>query len=250
MPLDPALLDDTVRSVDCPFPMGRLYVPSQRGAHPGIVLLHGSEGGRLRFVDGTAVFLARAGFAALVLPYFGVPQTPPRLHRVELSKTVEALDWLRQCWWVKGRAVGLYGASRGAEHALFVASLVRAPRLLRAVAVHAPPATTWGAFDPFTRKSLYTPLGNKEPAWTLEGRPVPSGVALEIEQYEGPVFISHGTQDEIWPALFSRTLEQRLRQAGREVEVLYLEGEGHVPSPAVRAMLAERRLAFFRRHLG
>src|SRR5689334_16338515 len=97
--LDPALLDDAVRVVDCPFPQARLYVPGEPGAHAGILLLHGSEGGGARFVDGSAVFLARAGFAALVLPYFGVPGTPARLHRVELSNTVEALEWLRQCWW-------------------------------------------------------------------------------------------------------------------------------------------------------
>lgn len=67
---------------------------------------------------------------------------------VPLDRTVEALDALRALP-LCSRKVGLYGISRGAEHALLLASLMARDHvgtLPDAIAVHAAPDVVCGAF--------------------------------------------------------------------------------------------------------
>jgi dienelactone hydrolase len=60
-----------VREEECPFPGSHLYTPTAKGSHPGLVLLHGSEGARAGFTAYSAIRLASQGYAALALGYFG-----------------------------------------------------------------------------------------------------------------------------------------------------------------------------------
>src|SRR6202012_5706417 len=98
--------------------VGTFYLPSATGRFPGVLVLGGSGGG----IPGQrAEALAREGFAALALGYFGCEGRPEKLVEIPLEYFFGALDWLR------GRAEvsalpALVGSSRGGELALLIAA--------------------------------------------------------------------------------------------------------------------------------
>ncbi len=109
------------------FPGSYLFVPATPGAHPGIIALHGSGGGR--YTPGmmcNARLLASRGYATLAFCYFdcGADAMPEALSDVDLRRTYEAMLWLKRSPHVQGGPVVLSGASRGAEQAVLLASLL------------------------------------------------------------------------------------------------------------------------------
>jgi acetyl esterase/lipase len=247
-----------------------MYVPKTMEKRPGIVLLHGSEGGWSGWIHVTALKLAHAGFVAMPWPYsFGGNWAHAGdIHDISLDRTEAALAWLKNSAETSGR-IGLYGHSRGAEHALLLVSLMaqdNSPSLPAAVAVHSPSDVVVGAFvaNEWTPERLaQSPTGDTAEhetapvdgasrfAWTWRGisdRAKPDS-AIEIEQFAGPVFISHGEDDEIWPVDRTRRIEMRLRPAGREPEVHYYPGEGHTLSAAAENIQRPRLVDFFARTL-
>jgi hypothetical protein len=109
------------------FPGSYLFVPPTPGAHPGIIALHGSGGGR--YTPGmvcNARWLASRGYATLAFCYFdcGADAIPEALSDVNLRRTYEAMLWLKRSPHVQGGKVVLSGASRGAEQAVLLASLL------------------------------------------------------------------------------------------------------------------------------
>ena len=113
------------------------------------------------------------------------------------------------------------------NHASF--SLYGLPRA-RVSRMHAPSDTIVGAFI----ANDFQPSGDSppicfEPAWRWRGasdtlRP---RAPIEIERYDGPLFISHGEDDSLWTVGRTKRLESRLRAAGRAPEVHIYKGEGH-----------------------
>ncbi len=76
------------------FPGSHLFVPSAPGPHPGIVMLHGSGGGR--YTPGwmcVARHYASWGYATLAFCYFdcGDDRIPEALADVDLRRTYDAL---------------------------------------------------------------------------------------------------------------------------------------------------------------
>jgi len=243
-----AATNGVVREQECPFPGSHLYTPSAPGSHPALVVLHGSEGASAGFTAYSAIRLASQGYAALAFGYFGEKGLAPTLARVDLGRAILAARWLRESASVRGRPLALVGASRGAEQALLIASILRDTSLVAAVAVHAATSVVWGSWDP-TKFATVMEHGQTVAAWTHHGQPLPDAMPIAIESYAGPVFMSHGTKDTVWPSRYTEELAARLRAARRDVVVSYLEGEGHVPSPAAWARMSEQRLLFLRRTL-
>lgn len=221
------------------------YVKSARGwmmlapkgvaKAPGVVLLHGSGG---RFSGWTyleAYDLAASGFVAMPFGYSvgGDVWFAGDIVDVDLYETALAIRALRRHPAVDGR-VGLYGVSRGAEHALLLAGLMAgdpeaAPDLPDAVAVHAPSDVVVRAFvaDRFHPK-VNAPDDDRL-AWTWKGSTegLAEGTPIPIERYPGPLHISHGEKDELWEVGRTRRLEARLLAAGRAPEVDYYPEQGH-----------------------
>lgn len=102
--------------------LGWGYGPPGEGPFPAIMLLHGSEGSRSGMIYRTAAVLAAHGFLAMAFPYSNGKNSGDIID-VPLDRTAEALSSLR-AWSIAGTKVGLYGISRGAEHALLLASLM------------------------------------------------------------------------------------------------------------------------------
>lgn len=120
-----------VRAIYTPF-KGVLFVPNDGKPHPGILLLHGSEGGLNSITKLEAQALAAQGYAAFAFCYAGcwtgaeadVYRPNHETIDVDLERTRDALTWLAKSEFVGGRKVGIYGVSRGAEQALLLASLL------------------------------------------------------------------------------------------------------------------------------
>jgi poly(3-hydroxybutyrate) depolymerase len=165
------------------FPIGRERV----GA---VIVLHGSEGGANGNARFRAHWLAQFGFVTLALPYSngGNQWHAGDIADVELDRTERAIAWLRGQNFSNGK-VGLAGYSRGAEHALLLATLMakdnpsQAPN---AVAVHAP---TDVVVRDFHSEGILPnrPTAFRQPrsAWSWRGSPAGLGVGVAIEKSSG-----------------------------------------------------------------
>lgn len=232
-----------------PFRGSRFFVPNDSLSHPGILILHGSEGGSQRFMWKDAEYFAARGYAVLAFCYFD-----KTLALRELEKTFEALAWLKNSPFVNGRKIAVYGFSRGAEQSLLIGELSATPGITvpDAILAHAPSdvvnhAWNWDWQDPkyWLNKSARfvgsqacgadprngpegKPMWKVQSAWTWKGVPLPVGERIKVENYRGPVFLSVGTADKMWPYQKTQRLEVTLHKAGRNPDVHYFAGEGHV----------------------
>lgn len=233
-----------------------LFAPDKPEPSPAILLLHGSEGGTSGWTSLEARSLASHGFVTFAYPYSkgGNPWHAGDIVDVELDNTREALEGLRSHDAVQGCKIGLYGVSRGAEHALLLTRLMaRDADALGpdAVAVHAPPDTICGGFV----SAGYLPVPQIwDPslrAWQWKGssEALTPTTPIEVERYPGPLYISHGVKDGVWTVECTRRLERRLLAAGRTPEIHYYEEEGHGFRPAAKNLQTRRLVDFFDRTL-
>ncbi len=248
--------------------LGHFYAPAGEGRHPALLLLHGSEGALGWLGHRDAATFAAHGYVALPLTYAvgGNPWIGGDIWNAPLDATEQAMAALRAHSRCNGR-LGVYGWSRGAEHALLATGLMAeagSPHLPDAVAAHAPPDLVHGAWrnlfyrhpeagDPIAPPPAWGFMEERVvaglPAWTWRGAPVPAGAAIPIEAFAGPVFLSVGEADELWPPEMAPRLAERLRAAGRDVELHSYPGQPHMPHPAGWNTHLENLLAFFDRTL-
>ncbi|GGB58442.1 hypothetical protein GCM10011316_33140 [Roseibium aquae] len=238
---------------------GTTYGPAGDGPHPAVLVLHGSEGGLSGWSHRSAAILAASGFLAYPHSYSvgGNAWNAGSIENVELERTVEALSALRSFEHCNGK-VAIYGVSRGAEHALLVASLMAKEELdgpPDAVACLAAPDVVCGAFDARTYRDPGDPgwqaWDPSRRAWTWRGRSddlLPT-TPIEVAAYPGPLFLGVGDGDRTWSPGMTRRLEARRVENGRPVEAHYYEGEGHVPGSAGENMHHELLIDFLGRTL-
>ena len=223
----------------------------------GIVCLHGSEGGWAGWNDLYCALLAAHGFVALSCNYTQNARwlTHPDIDDVPLEGTEAALSAMRQDVAPYGCGVGLFGISRGAEHALLLAQLLAedgSAEVPDAVAVHSPPDATWPAFIVSDFQTGQPWAGDDQrAAWSWRGgqdrtRP---GTLLGVNRPPYPVLIAQGTDDKTWDADMARRLVVRMTDAGQHPEAHFFEGEGHIFRAAARNRELELMTDFFGRHL-
>lgn len=238
---------------------GTTYGPPGAGPFPAVLVLHGSEGGWSGWSHRNAVLLAAHGFLAYPHGYArgGNAWNAGAIEDVPLDGTAAALKALRAFPHCSGK-VGLYGVSRGAEHALLLTALMAAEddaALPDAVAAHSPADVVCGAFDARRWRDKGDPGWQTwDPAarawsWRGSSENLKPTTPIEIERYGGPLLLSHGTNDDVWDVAMTRRLEERLRAAGRTPEVHYYEGQGHISDSDGENVHHERLLAFLDRHL-
>lgn len=238
--------------------LGPSYGPPGEGPFPTVMVLHGSEGAWSGHSHVTAVVLAAHGFLAVPFGYSvgGNLWNAGNILNVPLDRTAEALAALHEL--PISDKVGLYGVSRGAEHALLASSLMARdglPGLPDAVAVHAAPDVVCGAFVGATFRDSgdpgWRPWDPAQRAWTWRGSSedlLPTR-PIEIERYGGPVFLSHGMEDSVWSVAMTERLAERLRRSGRDPEVHLLKGQDHAPRGEDENAHHRRLLVFLLRTL-
>jgi dienelactone hydrolase len=230
-----------VQSVRPAFP-GYLYVPATPGPHPGILLLHGSEGGNGDFwtmpgepppptgeqgyVAKMARHFASLGFATYAYSYFHAEVTggyqhsaPKELANVDLNETARALAWFKRSPHVQGLSVGLWGGSRGAEHALILASLLSVSDVLPdAIIADAPSDFVYPGFSLEAAQAISSggPFPETFPAaWRIGDKPIEMYSAIEIEKIQAPMLIIYGAEDPVWgPHVNVFKLHERLTSHG------------------------------------
>lgn len=238
---------------------GSTYGPAGEGPFPAILVLHGSEGAWSGWSHRNAVILAAHGFLAFPFGYSkgGNPWNAGSIVDIPLDRTEEALSALQTCGFA-GPKVGLYGSSRGAEHALLLTSLMVRDGLTHlpdAVAAHSPSDVICGAFHAARWRDRGDPgwqvwdPAERAWAWRDESEELAPTTPIEIERYEGPLFLSHGTADTMWTVKMTQRLERRLREAGRRPEVHYYPDQDHMPDSATENEHHEHLISFFKRHL-
>lgn len=235
------------------------YSPPGQGPFPAILVLHGSEGGWAGWSHRNAAIFAAAGFLAVPFAYSrsGSFWYAGDIIDVPLDETEAAMAALRRQSLSNGR-VGLFGVSRGGEHALLLTALMArdgAAGLPDAVAVHSPSDVVCGGFDASVTRPWNDPRrASWDPAdlsWTWRGSTegLTPATPIEIERYAGPLMISHGTDDKVWTVDCTRRLDARLKSAGRAPEIHYYQGENHGLKPEAENLNTERLVSFFARHL-
>ena len=233
-----------------------MYWPS---GHPrgGIVCLHGSEGGWAGWNDLYCALFAANGFAALSRNYTQNAQwlTHPDIDDVPLEGTQAALAAMRAEMVPFGCGLGLFGISRGAEHALLLAQLLAedgCAEVPDAVAVHSPPDATWPAFIVSDFQTGQPWDGDPmRSAWSWHGthertRP---GTPLCLGPLPYPVFVAQGTEDGTWDADMARVLAARMDENGCSYEAHFFKGEGHIFRAPARNEEWELMVEFFGKHL-
>lgn len=234
-----------------------IYWPGNEPPRGGVVCLYGSEGGASGWNDLTCALFAANGFAALA--HRNTENSPlltrPDIDDVPLEGAEAALACLRATLAPHGCGIGLFGISRGAEHALLLAQLLAeegSPDLPDAVASHSPPDAAWPAYITADFQTGQPWAGDRHrPAWSWRGghertRP---GTPLETERFPNPVFIAQGTADQVWDADMARRLVARMTERGRAPEAHFFEGEGHTFRSEARNRGWELLVDFFARHL-
>lgn len=239
--------------------LGRLYEPPGEHCAPHVLVLHGSEGAWSGFAHLQAASFAARGIAALPFGYSvgGNIWNAGQIENIPIDKTAAALDALRNRPRSSGQA-GVYGVSRGAEHALLLAVLMATDGAMHppdAVAVHAPPDVICGAFNAKEWRDPGDPgwqaWDPARRAWTWKGRSdglVPTQ-PIEIQRYPGPLLISTGTDDATWSSAMSQRLADRYAAGGKTAEILAFAGEGHILSADAKMVHDARVSAFLVRHL-
>ena len=242
--------------------VGRLFLPPGAKAGdrlPVVVVLSGSGGG---FDLDKAALIARQGFAAFALAYFGTPPLLTWLHHIPLEYFEAAFRWLGAQPEVDAQRLGLFAVSRGAELALLLGS--RFPHI-RAVVAYAPSSVVWAAGG----RDKQT--GELPPSWTQGGEATPfvplplrqfifrsaipvallkrpvmfrelfraglrnskavAAAAIPVERIHGPLMLISSGDDHLWPAEeMSEAIVARLKRNcfAHRAEHLHYPDAGHM----------------------
>lgn len=218
---------------------GTTYGPPDDGPFPAILILHGSEGSSSGWSHRTAAILAASGFLSYPHGYSvgGNAWNAGAIEDVELTRTVDAIHALRELEACDGRVV-LYGVSRGAEHALLVASLMAQKEIdgrPDAVACLAAPDVVCGAFDAKHFRDAGDPgwqvwdCARRAWCWNGDSSNLLPTTPIPVEAFPEPLFLSAGLNDLTWSPEMTRRLETRRDENGLPVEAHYYAEEGHVP---------------------
>lgn len=246
--------------------VGEFVRPPDPGKHAGVIVVGGFDGG----VPTEAFDLAREGYSALAIAYFGTAPLPRAIDQIPVETVTNAVDWMIGNPEVDPARIGIVGVSSGSALALLAAALD--PRI-KTVAVVSPTAYVWfaPAFDggsersswsarnvqlafisaddaelqalgkaysgggSYAFRSLYDASLSAAPAATLASATIP------VDRIGAPILCVAGDDDRQWNSVASCATIAAERKAakknGRD-EVAIERGAGHAlslgahPTPA------------------
>lgn len=193
---------------------GNLFQPVQPAPAPAVIVFGGSEGDLSLYVIREAILLARHGFAALALAYFGDPGLPDELAYIPLEYFGKAISWLQKQPGVRGDRLAVMGSSVGGELAPLLGTIYSQ---IEAVISYVGSGLVFS----------FLPTG--QPTWTYRGKPVPSipftalahnfdpsnypWAVIPVERINGPLMLIAAADDREWPSvMLSKIAWDRLKQ--------------------------------------
>jgi acetyl esterase/lipase len=220
---------------------GDLYMPEGSGPFPAVVLIHGgSWAGRSRsHMAWIARKLVNAGFVAFNIDYRFAPENH---YPAQLEDCKEAVRWLRENsakFKINPEKIGVFGYSAGAQLAALLGTYQtdKNSSVQAVVAGGGPHNLTFAPEN----KSIIKFLGvnyNEHPEVFRDASPL-----FHVSSDDPPMFIYHGTRDEIVDPKHSMVMKQALDKAGVKNELYLVENYGHISlllfadSPVRRAIL-------------
>jgi dienelactone hydrolase len=211
------------------------------------VVAFGGSGGGLMGASMWAPLLASHGIATLAIAYFGLPGLPAELVGIEVEVVERAAGWLRARPETL-MPVGVMGASRGSELALWSAALLDD---IASVVAFAPSGVSWSGLG------AHGPVD--DPAWTFRGKALPfrrieerpdgrpteplalrpiferalldrasiDAATIPVEQAQGPILLVSGDADDMWPSAQMAEIVVARASGATSVEHLRYAGAGH-----------------------
>jgi BAAT / Acyl-CoA thioester hydrolase C terminal/Acyl-CoA thioester hydrolase/BAAT N-terminal region len=225
--------------------VGAYAAPKDGRNLPVIVLLHGSEGGKLDSARADAARFAAQGYAVLAISYFSypweaIPGTPNAHVNIELETIARARDWLARQQGTNVSRFGVYGVSKGAEFAALAAATFP---WIDAVVPCVGSDVVWEGYGIEPRPNPYPS------SWSKGGEPLPAielipyvenspqfqtntqryttsrnqstlervaAARIPIETGSARFLFIGGDRDEVWASGdMSRSLFDNLKRAGR-----------------------------------
>jgi dienelactone hydrolase len=200
---------------------GILFVPPGGIAHPGILVVGGSEGG---LPARRAAWFASHGYTALALAYFRYDDLPRELLGIPLEYFGQALEWMSRRREIIPDRIAVSGTSRGGELALQLGSMYTG---IKAVVAYVPanvrypaccgirppqPAWTWKGHG-----LAFSPIGR-------DGHPISElGSEISVEQTHAPILLVSGGEDGVWnSSSMTDSLVSRLRREHFTYDVVRL----------------------------
>ncbi|HEY9084680.1 MAG TPA: acyl-CoA thioester hydrolase/BAAT C-terminal domain-containing protein [Candidatus Tyrphobacter sp.] len=175
----PPPLPSNCSTVRQPF-IGTICTPPNRGRHPAVILLGGSEGGDV-LGRALAPLVAAHGYVAVSVAYFKEPGLPQVLVDIPVETIGRALNAIVARPDVDAAHIGILGGSKGGELALVAASTYPA---ITAVVADVPSPFAWMGLGQYG-----VPDGC---SWTLGGKELPCVPAdAAAGQQIGSEFMTH-----------------------------------------------------------
>lgn len=206
--------------------VARYFTPGVIEKRPAVIVVSGSEG-RIEKAQAIAEVLARRGYSALAVCYFGMEETLPNLNRIPLEIIEKAIGWLKSQDTVDEKRIGIYGRSKGGELALAAASIFHD---LTCVVANSPSC--------YVYEGLKNGMPSQQSSWTYRGDELPflkfsfiilirmiikkmlgkkdlvrwmyqqviagaqtDKVDIAVEKINGPILFLSSQADAIWPSL-------------------------------------------------
>jgi dienelactone hydrolase len=218
-----------------------IHFPASQKPLPVIITLGGAEGG-LSFTESEANAMAKEGFIVMRFGYFKYSKSTLKetLQEIRVEKVFDAIDHVGRSPFADSSRIALVGVSKGAELALLVGSKRSS---VKAVVAHLPSHVVWYGLGKLG--------GLNKSSWTYEGKPLPyvpyakpksgwftkriaefyeagleknpdriSSAVIQVENISGPILLSSGGKDDIWPSSFmAGQIEARLKLKNFPFEV-------------------------------
>lgn len=224
-----------------------VYLPETPGTRPAVLLIHGggwAQGSGRRGMAGIAKGLAERGYVVLnleyrVLPYWQFPAPLEDLRAAYRTLLRRAAEFR-----VDTNRIAAFGYSAGGHlAALLAATGDEAGVRLRAVVAGGTPADlSRYPNEPVVLSFLGGQLAS------MPERVIAASPALNIHAGDPPVFLYHGTRDEVVPLVDAEAYHRALLAGGVRSELYVVRGGDHSRSATdLGAMLAV--LEFLHREL-
>lgn len=232
--------------------------PPAQGPAPMVVIPHGGPIGIFdawSFDDDTHL-LSEAGYGVLRINYRGSGNYGQRFAKAAAREwggrmqddLTDATRWAIEQALADPARICIYGASYGAYAALMGAA--REPGLYRCAVGYV------GVYDlaemhrDNARAARW--MGQWSDDWVGERSTLQARSPVHLaERITAPVLLVAGGEDHVTPIDQSHAMERALRRAGKSVETLYVDSEGHgFYAEEHRRTFYTRLLAFLSQHLG